>query len=74
MVRSKHDYHQKDTIDETIMKADNMVLQKIGSMGITWRGKKQIKNVIRYTKEFFVTEKGEVIKFAAIITMNEEVR
>ena len=74
MVRSRNDFVKTNTIEETIIKADNSVLQKIGGMGITWRGKKQIKNVIRYTKEFFVTEKGEVIKFAAIITMNEEVR
>ena len=40
MVRTRNDYYQKDSVDETIMKADNTVLQKIGSMGITWRGKK----------------------------------
>ena len=40
IVRSRGGYSQKDSVEETIMKADNSVLQKIGSMGITWRGKK----------------------------------
>ena len=35
--------------------------------------KKETKTKIKYAKEFFVTEKGEIIKMAAVISTNPEV-
>lgn len=36
--------------------------------------KKKAENVIKYAKEFFVTERGEVIKMGAIISPNAHIR
>ena len=42
-------------------------------MGSKVAGQKSKKTKIKYAKEYFVTEKGEVIKMAAIVTQDPEI-
>ena len=55
------------------MGIDGVMANAVALKQLEGVNKKETKAKIKYAKEFFVTEKGEIIKMAAIVSTNPEV-
>ena len=66
--------NDQDQITRQVQGGINSIIDGVASaLGSKVAGQKSKKTKIKYAKEYFVTEKGEVIKMAAIVTQDPEI-